>query len=433
MLCLHDFNHSGCFFESQSKKLRDRLKEQHNIELVFVDSPFVCGNHINNESIDSMDRRDSGAFEADSNILSPTTSFSTSIQCNIQNNTPKCDCSSTEDMQQLSLQESNVMDVLLSVPATSSSAHQHDLTYGYNRCWFENIPSEIYTKNRDTFTNSNSSSSSINEDGMEERPINVEYVGLDASLFHLGQIWNQNLLSKPYQGILAFGQGAALAGIIPLIQKRQREALKKNKRKTEHHHHHVDYYMPGLQFMVLVSGYPLNPPPHESKCRGVPSPWHVLQDGIIDSSSIDTLHVIGMRNAVVTPTQSMCLAKRFTFPRIYQYDCGDHHPYPVLRTAAYYNVIGRFLVRQKKKNLSSKCPDILRLQRQLHNTEERATQLLINTLASNPPRVLMAIISPNTVGGWLGTKEPSSEDGGGAPCPSGSINKRTTKRIHRHA
>ncbi len=424
MLCLHDSNHSGSALEFQSKNLRDRLKEKHDIELVFVDSPFVCGNH---ESIVSINRRDSGGFKVDSNLLSSTTSCSTIIPCSIQNNPPKSDCSSTEDIQQLPLQEPNVSDVVLSVSATSSLTHQNDHTYGYNRCWFENIPSEIYTKNQDIFTNGNSSSSSINEDDVEQRPINVEYVGLDASLFHLGQLWNQNLLSKPYQGILAFGQGAALAGIIQLIQKRQREALKKNEKKTEH------YYMPGLQFMVLVSGYPLNPPPHKSKCRGVPSTWHVLQNGIIDSCSIDTLHMIGMRNAVVTPTQSMCLAKRFTFPRICQYDCGDHHPYPVLRTAAYYNVIGRFLVRQKKKNPSLKCPDILLLQRQLHNTEERATQLLINTLASNPPRALMAIISPNTVGGWLGTKEPSSEDGGGAPCPLESISKRTSKRIDRHA
>jgi hypothetical protein len=343
-------------------------------------------------------------------------------------------------MQQLSLQEENMTGAVLSATATSSEKHRNNLStqwYTNNRCWFENFLSEIYTKNRDHSTNSNSSSSSSSsstssEDNMEPRQKIVEYVGLDASLFHLGQIWNQNQLSKPYQGILAFGQGAALAGIIPLIQKRQMEALKKNPKNTEQHHHHVDYYMPGLDFMILVSGYPLTPPPHKSKCRDVPSTWHELQHGFIDSSSIDTLHVIGMRNTEVTPTQSMSLARRFTFPRIYQYDSGDRQPFPMLRTAAYYNVIGRFLVRQKKKDLSLKCPDILRLQRQLHNTEQRAAHLLINTLATNPPRVLMAIISPHTVGGWLGSKERSSEDGGGAPCPTKSISKGTTERNKRH-
>jgi hypothetical protein len=438
VLCLHDSNHSGSALESQLEFLRDRLKEHHNIELVFVDSPFVFGNHhIKSNSIvtnyrSSSITSDIRCYEADNyNLSTPSTS---PTQFQVQNKIEKSGNSNREEMQQLSSQDENMTGALLSATGTSSETHRNNLStqrYTNNRSWFESFPSEIYTKNRDYSTNSSSGSSSSSEDSMEQSQKTVEYVGLDASLFHLGQIWNQNQLSKPYKGILAFGQGAALAGIIPLIQKRQMEALKKTKKNTKQHHH-VDYYMPGLDFMILVSGYPLTPPPHKSKCRDVPSAWHELQHGFIDSSSIDTLHVIGMRNTVITPTQSMSLARRFTFPRIYQYDSGDHQPFPVLRSAAYYNVIGRFLVRQKKKDLSLKCPDILRLQRQLHNTEERAAQLLINTLATNPPKVLMAIISPNTVGGWLGRKERSSEDGGGAPCPTKSISKRTIERNEGH-
>lgn len=36
---------------------------------------------------------------------------------------------------------------------------------------------------------------------------NWEYVGMDASLFHIHQIWNRERRSKPFRGILAFDQG----------------------------------------------------------------------------------------------------------------------------------------------------------------------------------------------------------------------------------
>lgn len=234
----------------------------------------------------------------------------------------------------------------------------------------------------------------------------IEYVGLDASLFHLKQLWNRDRISRPFRGILAFGQGAALAGIIPLVMLQQ-----------------PHLFMPGLDFMIFVSGFVLKPPPHESKCGNVPSELHLQQDGIIDSSSIATLHIIGNNNTVVKPEDSMCLVKRFAYPMVYQHS-GDHR-FPLRPMDL--NVIGRFVVQQKQEIRCKLKSHQDMLQLQLQAMEEKAEKWITTALATAPPKALMAIISPRAVGGWLGKKESTKEDGGGAPCPRQFIMKRTER------
>lgn len=67
------------------------------------------------------------------------------------------------------------------------------------------------------------------------------------------------------------------------------------------------------------------------------------------------------------------------------------------------------------------------LQLQLQAMEEKAEKWITTALATAPPKALMAIISPRAVGGWLGKKESTKEDGGGAPCPRQFIMKRTER------
>jgi hypothetical protein len=73
---------------------------------------------------------------------------------------------------------------------------------------------------------------------------------------------------------------------------------------------------------------------------------------------------------------------------------------------------------------------VLALRNQLYLAEEEAAQTVARHIAENPPKALMAVISPENVGGWSGRKRRGpKEEGGGAPCPSEFLlnrEKRTT-------
>lgn len=46
-------------------------------------------------------------------------------------------------------------------------------------------------------------------------------------------------------------------------------------------------------------------------------------------------------------------------------------------------------------------------------------------IALDPPKALMAVISPQNVGGWKGSKRRApTDEGGGAPCPSDFLLRR---------
>jgi hypothetical protein len=70
------------------------------------------------------------------------------------------------------------------------------------------------------YVNSPLIASTVTDTNAEEAPDRVwwdaqdgKFVGLDASLLLLRQVWN----SKPFWGILAVGQGAAVASFLPML------------------------------------------------------------------------------------------------------------------------------------------------------------------------------------------------------------------------
>ena len=71
---------------------------------------------------------------------------------------------------------------------------------------------------------------------------------------------------------------------------------------------------------------------------------------------------------------------------------------------------------QQKKRLHRNARKELVLQNQLHVVEQEAAQLVAQMVSENPPKALMAIISPQRLGAWSGDKP--QKPGGGAPCPS---------------
>jgi hypothetical protein len=63
--------------------------------------------------------------------------------------------------------------------------------------------------------------------------------------------------------------------------------------------------------------------------------------------------------------------------------------------------------------------NVLALQNQLYWAEQEVAHAVAERIAMDPPKALMAIVSPQNVGGWSGRKRRGpEEEGGGAPCPS---------------
>lgn len=71
---------------------------------------------------------------------------------------------------------------------------------------------------------------------------------------------------------------------------------------------------------------------------------------------------------------------------------------------------------QQKKRLHRNAGKELVLQNQLHVVEQEAAQLVAQMVSENPPKALMAVISPQRLGAWSGDKR--QKPGEGAPCPS---------------
>ena len=92
-----------------------------------------------------------------------------------------------------------------------------------------------------------------------------------------------------------------------------------------------------------------------------------------------------------------------------------------------FNAIGKFVIQQKKRLASSDTTCIV-LQTQLHLLEQEASRLIAEQIAEDPPRALMAVIQPQSVGGWNRKRREFGAEGGGAPCPSDFLLRRE-KRV----
>jgi len=193
------------------------------------------------------------------------------------------------------------------------------------------------------------------------------FVGLDASLLLLKQVWN----SMPFWGILAIGKGAAVGSFLPLMG-----------------------LSPEPSFCCFVHGESL------------------LEETEQLMDTMPCLHIVGE-----DPGPSEALFRQFG---------GEVHLGGKKLTKSVLNIIGKFVVGQKKR-LREDTPEtnILALQNQLYMVEQEAASMVAERIAANPPKTLMAVIQPQKVGGFSsGQRRGPKEEGGGAPCPSEFLLKR---------
>eukprot|EP00586_Coscinodiscus_wailesii_P021916 CAMPEP_0172496900 /NCGR_PEP_ID=MMETSP1066-20121228/94676_1 /TAXON_ID=671091 /ORGANISM="Coscinodiscus wailesii, Strain CCMP2513" /LENGTH=390 /DNA_ID=CAMNT_0013269443 /DNA_START=24 /DNA_END=1196 /DNA_ORIENTATION=+ len=357
ILCLHGGHSSAAFLRADLFQLEQRLYQNHNIELVYVNSP-IC---------------DDGSYDTDTHHQLLTAADGTA------------DCE--EALNQLVLSATNTVPVAPPRANDSIVPHNHE-TNNKNlskkkplhqrlvlRQWFADTPTSL-------------SQPPSSDDGSDD-DTSCYYVGMDASLLHLIQIWNRDIYSRPFSGIIAFHQGGALAGLLPLLGNK----------------------FQGLDFMVLANGYVLHPLPSKG-CMGLNLDDFLQNEVLVDG--VETLHLIDKSDTKA----SRRLAKMFVKRTIHKYSsdnvrCFPHKPKDL-------NVMGKFIIARKNAIKAKQGPNarlILETQQKLHSKTLAATDLICETVAMNPPKALMAIIAPNALGGWSGPKIRDPTDGGGAPCP----------------
>mmetsp|Transcript_7445 Transcript_7445/g.11760 ORF Transcript_7445/g.11760 Transcript_7445/m.11760 type:complete len:405 (+) Transcript_7445:35-1249(+) len=332
ILCLHDANSNASELSEHLDAFAHRLFQNHGIDLVFVNSPLLARS------------TDSTSAKAASPVLQD----------------PKCaprvwweEKVCTEE----SVGNDGDSDVVSS--AGDLPGKENENTNERN----EFTSPENYDDDDDT-----SGAEYGGSGGPRKR-----YVGMDASLLLLRQVWT----SAPHWGILAVGQAASVASFLPLME-----------------------LAPKPSFCIFVEGI------------------SVLEEDEQLIDNLPCLHIIGKNPCAATER----LVRQF----------GGEVSAGITPTGrAALNRIGKFLVSQKKDLRRNQADiNVLALQNQLYLAEQQAAHLVAQQIANDPPKALVAVITPKNVGGFSGgrRREPG-EEGGGAPCPSEFLlhrEKRTT-------
>mmetsp|Transcript_1679 Transcript_1679/g.2549 ORF Transcript_1679/g.2549 Transcript_1679/m.2549 type:complete len:316 (+) Transcript_1679:52-999(+) len=196
--------------------------------------------------------------------------------------------------------------------------------------------------------------------------------GLDAALLQIQQIWK----SSNFSGILAFGQGASIATLLPLLQS-------------------------VVEFGIFLYGEAL------------------LEEDEMLIENWPALHLV-QESAKTTPAWQRLVKQ---FPGQIHVSASE------ALTKSELNTIGKFIVHQKKRMRISESGNTLVLQNKLRIAEQQASRLIAAHVADDPPKALMAVIQPQEVAGWNGARRREfGSEGGGAPCPSEFLLKRNKRR-----
>ena len=227
--------------------------------------------------------------------------------------------------------------------------------------------------NHTNATNDATSSSS------SDHNVKKHYDGLDCSLLLLRQVWQ----SMPFWGIIAVGSGAAVGSFLPLMP---------------------DLSSPG--FCIFVNGETILNDEDNDETK--------------DQRLIDHLPCLHIQAPNPGPSSR----------RLYKQFGGTIHPGGSNFTKSTINRIGKFIIDQKKslRMLSVETKKVLALQNMLYLKEQECATAVAQHIASNPPKVLTAVISPQSVGGFSGGKKRNPVGTGGAPCPSEFLLKKDKRQ-----
>ncbi|GKY98435.1 hypothetical protein MPSEU_000801000 [Mayamaea pseudoterrestris] len=350
ILCLHDARSNATELKESLKLLGERLYLNHGIDLVFVNSPLVVvdTNGLSSSSADD-DVTPKRVWWHESNDSYHSQQFS-GVNCIFD----KEDEGGVEaDVEHVSAEDGQLM---------KSSSERH-----------------------------------------EQQQHQHSYPGLDASLLLLQQLW----ASSPFIGILAVGQGAAIASLFSLLPTT----------------------FPPPRLAIFVHDYQT-----ESHL--------LLQESTRLQDSMQCLHVLLSEKPAVelNHCQSLLVAQ-FGGTVLERVRDISHENVGLTSSLAPVdmNAMGRFLLQQKRtlngklhlENVTGES-NIVALQTALHSAQLQAADMIAEHIAAHPPAALMAVIRPaGEVAGWAGDKRrQANEEGGGAPCPSEFLLHREKRQGH---
>ena len=478
ILCLHDINSSAPLLLDQIHDFAKKLHDKHNIELAFVNSPLIVSNHHDSKAMATMTSLNGASDSAD-------------------DGDGAVDGSSTCKNDDAG------------IATTSNDSKKEDTSHDIKRTWYyKNTTIETETA---TTTTTNSTTT------------DKKFIGLDASILSLSQIWNQSLYSNPFHGIMGIGQGAALASLMPLLEKEQ--SILSNHSGDDNDDYDYDWHdrnmmFEGIKFCIFFNGYDLlnyndatngdyidendhdangtndtkevnhgiDPDYHYyGEVQDIPS-LHIISSTTTSPKSESQTNITSSSSSPKHQTRSIQLFQRYggyhtSSNAQVQYIQSTSTSLNNKNKTLIYNIIGKFLVHQKKamntnkrkkkkkkisanndnnnggnskltndENYNENAIDeyeieamIEKAQMKLAIIEEKAHSIIASTVALNPPKSLMAIITPDVssngdndnnnagssstlVGGWAGHKDAFRSEGfkqsGGAPCPKEFVLKQ---------
>ena len=263
----------------------------------------------------------------------------------------------------------------ISISSSDTSIETPDTSL-QSRVWYETVSTPTTSSTGSTMTENNSSSNNHDTGHQVSNDQQTRYIGLDASLMWLTQWWTSQVGREEAigMGVLAVGQGAAVASLWSLLPNLQ----------------------PPPSFFIFVNGYSLIQNPHDEIS--------------LPLSNIPSLHIHSSEQLVQQyPNNADNVdSANSSLPS----HLSNHH---VL------NVVGRFLVQRQQDQTTNHSAALL-INRQLHQVEERAQELMAQTVSRDPPAALMAIIQPTTISpGWAGNRGRENIPVRGAPFPTKNL------------
>ena len=280
------------------------------------------------------------------------------------------------------------------------------------RVWFE----KEYNTNDAAICN-DANYADADADAKNEQAMVPSYLGLDASLLLLQQIWT----SSPFWGILGVGQGAAVASLLTLVLPAMNEERSSSLMTAPP-------VIPPPSFAIFLAGQTVLPEREKLVVDGFPC-LHLVPPTATYTASTNTKQTPlcdKNKNSPSEPPHELLVSQFGGTVHEINTKRRDKNDASSFFTKDALNVMGRFICQQRKQLLSSHSDqEIVVLQTALHLTEQEAADKIAQHIAKNPPAALMAVIRPNAVAGWSGNKRRQpGEEGGGAPCPSEFLLKR---------
>ncbi|KAL7558497.1 hypothetical protein ACA910_003966 [Epithemia clementina (nom. ined.)] len=414
VLCLHEEESNGLKLKMELRKLGERLYVEHRIDLVYVNAPLVVKGIDVVTPIEGVDAANEETYGQriwwDKESLVPTAPMTAqSLYDDDDDNDPF-------------LSSDGGVHQRLGASETNEERHRES----------ESIPG------KNSLSSSSSSTATSNS---------KDYVGLDASLLLLKQVWR----SSSAIGILGIGQGASIGALLTLILEQEARSTGKtlppqfgvfvNARSSLLPNDFPEDSIPflnhrGQQFLHLYSEQSSDPNGESRACepkRNTNKDTHAVnareEAWLLHRQFGGEWHEHSSPSSASSPLRSSSHENARRNEEMLKRPSWKPNNIDL-------NRIGRFLVTQKNllgqvettSNLNEyanleqqleyqESAALVALQQELHLTEEKASSLIAKEIAAHPPKALMAVIQPSQVSGrpWDTMDRPP---GGGAPCPS---------------